>query len=177
MVSVVVVENGIYFLVRAIGIRRTRIGMSTTTVYYSSAWKKSLLLSALRFIAGSGWWTLAFNQHHHVDMLPRDKSKGNENRYHRHRRITLISSTTEEEASTKTITIQQQQCRGGPSSSGACYYKRIDGSWKPRKELNRLFVGERLFAIRLLERCVTLHCFIKSMVRTHVVYSNSFFFI
>ncbi len=37
------------------------------------------------------------------------------------------------------------------SESGECYYKRIDGSWKPRKELSRLFVGERLFATRLNE--------------------------
>jgi predicted RNA-binding protein with RPS1 domain len=33
--------------------------------------------------------------------------------------------------------------------SGDCYYRRIDGSWKPRKELSRLFIGERLFATRL----------------------------
>lgn len=37
------------------------------------------------------------------------------------------------------------------SESGECYYKRIDGSWKPRKELSNLFVGERLFAKRLPE--------------------------
>jgi predicted RNA-binding protein with RPS1 domain len=37
------------------------------------------------------------------------------------------------------------------SESGECYYKRMDGSWKPRKELSRLFVGERLFAARLPE--------------------------
>ncbi|KAL7437797.1 hypothetical protein ACHAXM_005840 [Skeletonema potamos] len=37
------------------------------------------------------------------------------------------------------------------SESGECYYKRIDGSWKPRKELSRLRVGERLFATRLPE--------------------------
>ena len=110
------------------------------TTVSSSSWKKSLLLTALT-IAGR---TLAFKL-----LLPRH-SKGNDNRYHR-RCITLINSTTEEETSTKTI---QQQRRGSPSSSGSCYYKRIDGSWKPRKELNRLVVGERLFAIRLLERCV-----------------------
>ncbi len=40
---------------------------------------------------------------------------------------------------------------GKKSESGECYYKRIDGSWKPRKELSRLFVGERLFATRLAE--------------------------
>lgn len=37
------------------------------------------------------------------------------------------------------------------SESGECYYKRIDGSWKPRKELSRLRIGERLFATRLPE--------------------------
>ena len=37
------------------------------------------------------------------------------------------------------------------SESGECYYKRIDGSWKPRKELSRLVLGERLFATRLPE--------------------------
>jgi len=34
----------------------------------------------------------------------------------------------------------------------SCYYKRIDGSWKPRKELNSLFIRERLYATRLIER-------------------------
>ena len=34
----------------------------------------------------------------------------------------------------------------------SCYYKRIDGSWKSRKELNSLFIGERLYATRLIER-------------------------
>ena len=146
----------------------------------SPAWKKSLLLTALTFIAER---TLAFelHHHHHVAILPRH-AKGSENRYDKWSIITtLFSSTTEEEeASTKTIIQQQEQRRGGPSSSGSCYYKRIDGSWKPRKELNRLFVGERLFAIRLLERCVSYPSllFIKFMVRTHdVVYSNSFIFL
>ena len=147
-------------------------------LYSSPAWKKSLLLTALTtFIAER---TLAFKLHHHIAILPRH-AKRSENRYDKWSIITtLFSSTTEEEeASTKTI-IQQQQRRGGPSASGSCYYKRIDGSWKPRKELNRLFVGERLFAIRLLERCVSYPSllFIKFMVRTHdVVYSNSFIFL
>ena len=38
--------------------------------------------------------------------------------------------------------------RSNKSESGECYYKRLDGSWKPRKELSELFVGERLFATR-----------------------------
>ncbi|KAL7465023.1 hypothetical protein ACHAXS_005351 [Conticribra weissflogii] len=37
------------------------------------------------------------------------------------------------------------------SNSKPCYYKRIDGSWKPRKELQNLFIGERLFGRRLAE--------------------------
>lgn len=35
------------------------------------------------------------------------------------------------------------------SESGECYYRRIDGPWRPRKELHNLFIGERLFATRL----------------------------
>ena len=46
-----------------------------------------------------------------------------------------------------TTTDQQQQQQGI-----SCYYKRIDGSWKSRKELNNLFIGERLYATRLIER-------------------------
>ena len=46
-----------------------------------------------------------------------------------------------------TTTEQQQQQQGI-----SCYYKRIDGSWKSRKELNNLFIGERLYATRLIER-------------------------
>jgi hypothetical protein len=30
-----------------------------------------------------------------------------------------------------------------------CFYKRVDGMWRARKQLNDLFVGERLFANRL----------------------------
>ena len=44
---------------------------------------------------------------------------------------------------------------GKPSPSGKCYYKRSDGSWKPRKELDDLFIGERLYATRLPERYVS----------------------
>ena len=28
--------------------------------------------------------------------------------------------------------------RSGPSPSGACYYRRVDGPWRPRKELRDL---------------------------------------
>lgn len=43
----------------------------------------------------------------------------------------------------------QPRSGGNASSSGACYYRRIDGPWRPRKELSRLVIGERLFASRL----------------------------
>jgi hypothetical protein len=29
-----------------------------------------------------------------------------------------------------------------------CYYKRVDGVWRPRKQLKELFIGQRLFAVR-----------------------------
>jgi len=45
--------------------------------------------------------------------------------------------------------ITQQNSKS--SSPGVCYYRRVDGPWKARKELNSLFIGERLFASRLLE--------------------------
>jgi len=60
--------------------------------------------------------------------------------------MTASSSATEANADT--------QKRGGESPSGTCYYRRMDGSWKPRKELNTLLIGERLFAARLPERYV-----------------------
>lgn len=37
-----------------------------------------------------------------------------------------------------------------------CYYKRSDGSWKPRKNIESLFIGERLFGTRL-SRCDLLN--------------------
>mmetsp|Transcript_37073 Transcript_37073/g.88719 ORF Transcript_37073/g.88719 Transcript_37073/m.88719 type:complete len:387 (+) Transcript_37073:84-1244(+) len=39
--------------------------------------------------------------------------------------------------------------RSGPSPSGECYYRRVDGPWRPRKELRDLKIGERLFASRI----------------------------
>eukprot|EP00584_Thalassiosira_punctigera_P025103 CAMPEP_0172567028 /NCGR_PEP_ID=MMETSP1067-20121228/114247_1 /TAXON_ID=265564 ORGANISM="Thalassiosira punctigera, Strain Tpunct2005C2" /NCGR_SAMPLE_ID=MMETSP1067 /ASSEMBLY_ACC=CAM_ASM_000444 /LENGTH=316 /DNA_ID=CAMNT_0013358281 /DNA_START=159 /DNA_END=1109 /DNA_ORIENTATION=+ len=41
---------------------------------------------------------------------------------------------------------------GEKSSPEVSYYRRIDGVWRPRKELERLSIGERIFATRLLER-------------------------
>ena len=49
-------------------------------------------------------------------------------------------------------TIATQQRSGKPSASGECYYKRIDGPWKPRKELSSLAIGQRLFATKLLPK-------------------------
>jgi len=43
-----------------------------------------------------------------------------------------------------------QQKNSSPAE--VCYYRRSDGPWKPRKELDRLSIGERLFATRLPER-------------------------
>lgn len=56
------------------------------------------------------------------------------------------AETVEDAALTTT-----ERRKGKASPSGVCYYKRIDGSWKPRKELSDLSVGERLFATRLPE--------------------------
>eukprot|EP00579_Thalassiosira_antarctica_P008581 CAMPEP_0201884638 /NCGR_PEP_ID=MMETSP0902-20130614/17472_1 /ASSEMBLY_ACC=CAM_ASM_000551 /TAXON_ID=420261 /ORGANISM="Thalassiosira antarctica, Strain CCMP982" /LENGTH=321 /DNA_ID=CAMNT_0048413635 /DNA_START=72 /DNA_END=1037 /DNA_ORIENTATION=+ len=36
-------------------------------------------------------------------------------------------------------------------SSEACWYRRVDGPWKPRKDLTCLKIGQRLFATRLPE--------------------------
>lgn len=53
-----------------------------------------------------------------------------------------------------TVEASAEQRDGGkssssPSASGECYYRRIDGHWRPRKDLRRLSIGERLFATRL----------------------------
>ena len=65
--------------------------------------------------------------------------------HHTHVMMTAASATEE-------ITTKITKEGGKPSPSGKCYYKRSDGSWKPRKELNDLFIGERLYATRLPER-------------------------
>ena len=57
-----------------------------------------------------------------------------------------MSENDVSDSSSSTATVER-----GTSESKDCYYKRIDGSWKPRKELNKLFLGERLFARRLAE--------------------------
>ena len=70
------------------------------------------------------------------------------NHQHHHRRSTrrrnVCTSVTATATSNDVSTSKK-------SESGDCYYKRIDGSWKPRKELSTLFLGERLFATRLPE--------------------------
>jgi hypothetical protein len=57
------------------------------------------------------------------------------------------------------------QSSSSSSSEKLCYYKRIDGSWKPRKELKDLKIGERLFATRLPDRSVL--CGVTSVLFTH----------
>ncbi|KAL7530804.1 hypothetical protein ACHAWF_003517 [Thalassiosira exigua] len=58
------------------------------------------------------------------------------------------STTIATSAGANVIVSEQDKKR---TSSGECYYRRIDGSWKPRKDINSLFIGERLFATRLPE--------------------------
>lgn len=99
--------------------------------------KRSLLMACI-MATGS----LAF--HHQLRNL--SCNNGTRRRQRIHTTIMTASSATEANAVT--------QKRGGESPSGACYYRRMDGSWKPRKELNTLLIGERLFAARLPERYV-----------------------
>jgi hypothetical protein len=104
--------------------------------------KRSLLMACI-MATGS----LAF---HHAalrcQLMNLSCNNGTRRRQRIHTTIMTASSATEANAVT--------QKRGGESPSGACYYKRMDGSWKPRKELNTLLIGERLFAARLPERYV-----------------------
>ena len=59
---------------------------------------------------------------------------------HRQREVFLSITTTA--ASNDSVSSNK-------SESGECYYRRIDGPWRPRRELHSLFIGERLFATRL----------------------------
>ncbi|KAL3794351.1 hypothetical protein ACHAW5_002940 [Stephanodiscus triporus] len=106
----------------------------------SLKWKKSLLMAC---IMSTG--SLAF---HNAALRCQIRNLFCHNEIRRQQRIhtttMTASSATEENGVTRK--------RGGVSPSGACYYRRMDGSWKPRKELNKLFIGERLFATRLPER-------------------------
>ena len=65
--------------------------------------------------------------------------------------LTTARDTTTSSSSSSTAETIAKKGSGKPSPSGACFYKRADGSWKPRKELDQLVVGERLFATRLSE--------------------------
>eukprot|EP00578_Thalassiosira_sp_NH16_P014934 CAMPEP_0181106618 /NCGR_PEP_ID=MMETSP1071-20121207/16627_1 /TAXON_ID=35127 /ORGANISM="Thalassiosira sp., Strain NH16" /LENGTH=405 /DNA_ID=CAMNT_0023190035 /DNA_START=27 /DNA_END=1244 /DNA_ORIENTATION=+ len=68
----------------------------------------------------------------------------------RRQRQSVVTMTT-----ASTVEASAEQRDGGksssssPSASGECYYRRIDGHWRPRKDLRRLSIGERLFATRL----------------------------
>ena len=109
----------------------------------SLKWKKSLLMA---WIMATG--SLAF---HHAALRCQLRNLSCNDGTRRRQRIhttimTASSSATEANADT--------QKRGGESPSGTCYYRRMDGSWKPRKELNTLLIGERLFAARLPQRYV-----------------------
>ncbi len=72
-------------------------------------------------------------------------------------------------AEAKHVTNEQKDApsnlQSSSSSEKLCYYKRIDGSWKPRKELKDLKIGERLFATRLPDRSVL--CGVASVLFTH----------
>jgi len=87
--------------------------------------KKYLMLTRL-FVVVTGLAASAFNKPQIIS--------------HPHK--LLIHATLTDDVNTTT---EQQQ-------GISCYYKRIDGSWKPRKELNSLFIGERLYATRLIKR-------------------------
>lgn len=67
------------------------------------------------------------------------------------RHVTISSARSAAESTSTNINSQ-------PSSEKLCYYKRIDGSWKPRKELKNLKIGERLFATRIPDWSVVWWC-------------------
>jgi hypothetical protein len=54
-------------------------------------------------------------------------------------------------AQSKVFSLSTTTVSEAPIEPKPCYYKRIDGSWRPRKQLKDLFIGERLFATRLAE--------------------------
>ena len=57
-------------------------------------------------------------------------------------RISLFSTAIE------TQTNEAEQPLDSPKP---CFYKRVDGNWRARKQLNQLFIGQRLMATRLSE--------------------------
>ncbi len=66
-----------------------------------------------------------------------------------------------EQQDTKINSLSSPPPSSSSSSDKLCYYKRIDGSWKPRKELKNLKIGERLFATRLPDRSGLWCCWIR----------------
>ena len=104
-------------------------------------WRKALLsviaLATSQSLLAFQWQSLYPSSSHNVIMQ----------RTHTHFMQMTAASVTEEIITTKE--------GGKPSPSGKSYYKRSDGSWKPRKDLNDLFIGERLYATRLPERYVS----------------------
>jgi hypothetical protein len=114
------------------------LAISYFTVMTSSKWKVSLLMAC---IVSTG--SLAF---HHPDPRCQMRNLSRHCGFSRRRRINITTANIAAEADAIVPK------RDGKNPSGACYYRRIDGSWKPRKELNKLFIGERLFATRLPER-------------------------
>lgn len=64
-----------------------------------------------------------------------------QHRPHHHKSKPLFSITT--------TAASNDSVSSNKSKSGECYYRRIDGPWRPRRELHSLFIGERLFATRL----------------------------
>jgi hypothetical protein len=105
----------------------------------SLKWKVSLLMAC---IVSTG--SFAF---HHPDPRGQVRNFSRHCGMGRRRRINTAAA-----AMTDHVVAEGGAIVPGKNPSGACYYKRMDGSWKPRKEMNKLFVGERLFATRLPER-------------------------
>ncbi len=107
----------------------------------SLKWKVSLLMAC---IVSTG--SLAF---HHPNPRCQLRNLSRQCGISRRRRINTTTAMNSNIATEADAIIPK---RDGKNPSGACYYRRIDGSWKPRKELNKLFIGERLFATRFPER-------------------------
>jgi len=66
-------------------------------------------------------------------------------RTHAHKPRILFSTAIE------TLTKEAEQPEQPRNSLKPCFYKRVDGNWRTRKQLNQLFIGQRLLATRLSE--------------------------
>ena len=120
----------------------------TTTLLPTSARRASLLMLAIAATGCRPTESLAFpqftiNHYCHSSSLRQRQLI----RHH----CPFVTSARSVAESNSVITEQQDK---NESEKRLCYYKRIDGSWKPRKELKDLRIGERLFASRLPERSV-----------------------